>query len=73
MKIKELLIVELKKWTQKLLKLEKRLTDHNHNKYITTTEFNTSAAVVFDATLAQANLVIKTDFDAKLRSLNQKF
>ena len=54
--------------TQKLLKLEKRLTDHNHNKYITTPEFNTSAAVAFDATLAQANLMIKTDFDAKLRS-----
>ena len=73
MKIKELLIAELKKWTQKLLKLEKRLTDHNHNKYITTPEFNTSATVAFDATLAQANLVIKTDFDAKLRSLNKKF
>ena len=58
--------------TQKLLKLEKRLTDHNHNKYITTQEFNTSAAVAFDATLAQANLMIKTDFDAKVRSLSQK-
>ena len=58
--------------TQKLLKLEKRLTDHNHDKYITTPEFNTSAVVAFDATLAQANLVIKADFDAKLRSLNEK-
>ena len=58
--------------TQKLLKLEKRLTDHNHNKYITTPEFNTSGAVAFDATLAQANLMIKTDFDAKVRNLSQK-
>ena len=30
------------------------------------------AAVVFNARLAQANLVTKTDFDAKLSSLNRK-
>ena len=39
----------------KLLKL--KLTDHNHDKYITTPEFNTLAADVFKARLAQANLV----------------
>ena len=48
------------------------LTDHNHHKYITTPEFNTLAADVFNARLAQANLVTKTDFDAKLSSLNRK-
>ena len=29
--------------------LEKKLTDHNHDKYITTPEFNTLAASVFNA------------------------
>ena len=39
---------------------------------ITTPEFNNLAADVFDARLAQANLRTKTDFDAKLSSLNRK-
>ena len=45
---------------------EKKLTDHNHDKYITTPEFNILAADVFNARLTQANLITKTDFDAKL-------
>ena len=57
---------------QKLLKLKKKLTDHNHDKYITTPEFNTLAANVFNARLAQANVIKKTDFYAKLSSLNRK-
>ena len=52
--------------------LEKKLTDHNHDKNITTGKFNTLAASVFNARLAQANLITKTDFDAKLSSLNRK-
>ena len=38
----------------------------------TTPEFNTLAANVFNTRLAQANLITKTDFDAKLSSLNTK-
>ena len=56
---------------QKLASLKKP-TNHNHDKYITTPEFNTLAADVFNARLAQANLITKTDFDAKLSSLNRK-
>ena len=52
--------------------LEKKLTDHNHDKNITTGKFNTLAASVFNARLAQANLITKTDFDTKLSSLNRK-
>ena len=37
--------------------LEKKLIDHNHDKHITTPEFNTLAASVFNATLAQANII----------------
>ena len=44
----------------------------NNHKYITTPEFNKLAADVFNARLAQANLITKTDFDAKLLSLNRK-
>ena len=33
--------------------------------------FNTLAAYIFNARLAQANLVRKTDFDANLSSLNR--
>ena len=58
--------------TQKSVSLKKKLTDHNHDKYITTPEFNNLAADVFNARLAQANLITKTDFDAKLSSLNRK-
>ena len=54
------------------MRLKKKLVDHNHDKYITTPEFNTLAADVFNARLAQANLITKTDFDAKLSSLNRK-
>ena len=58
--------------TQKSVSLKKKLTDHNYDKYITTPEFNTSAADVLNARLAQANLITKTDFNAKLSSLNRK-
>ena len=47
-------------------------TDHNHDRYITTPEFNTLAASVANARLAQANLITKTDFAAKISSLNRK-
>ena len=53
----------------KISDLEKKLTDHNHDKYITTPEFNTLAAGVINARLAQANLITKTDFDANLSIL----
>ena len=39
---------------------------HNHDKYIDTSEFDELAADVFNARLAQSNLITKTDFDAKL-------
>ena len=46
----------------KITEIEKKLSDHNHDKYITTPEFNTLAADVFNARLAQANLITKIDF-----------
>ena len=37
----------------------------NHDKYITTPEFNNLTVENFPAILKQANLVTKTDFDKK--------
>ena len=48
------------------------LNNHNHDKYIDTSEFNNLAVDVFNARIAQANLVIKKEFDAKLSGLNRK-
>ena len=63
-------LVKKTDYDTKITEIEKKLTDHNHDKYITTPDFNTLAADIFNARLAQANLITKTDFDAKLSSLN---
>ena len=56
----------------KITEIEKKLTDHNHDEYITTPKLNKLTAENFAARLKQANLVTKTDFDDKLKSFNQK-
>ena len=66
-------LVKKTNYNTKITEIEKKLTDHNHDKYITTPEFNTLAADVFNARLAPANLITKTDFDAKLSSISRKF
>ena len=65
-------LVKKTDYSTKISEIEKKLTDHNLDKYITTPEFNTLAADVFNARLAQANLITKTDFDSKMLSLNRK-
>ena len=52
--------------------MENKLNNHNHDKYIDTQQFNKLTADVFNARIAQANLMTDTDFDAKLSSLNRK-
>ena len=63
--------------TQKLIKLKKKITEYNHDKYITTPEFNRLTSENFAARLVQANLaskndianvVKKTDFDDKMKT-----
>ena len=56
----------------KVTDIENKLNNHNHDKFIDTQEFNKLAADVFNARIAQANLINKTDFDAKLLNLNRK-
>ena len=65
-------LVKKTDYDTKITEIEKKLTDHNQNKYITTPEFNTLDADVFNARLAQAKLITKTDFDAKLSNVNRK-
>ena len=53
-----------------LTTVENKLNNHDHDKYINTPQFNKLPVDVFNARIAQANLITKTDFDAKLLSLN---
>ena len=52
--------------------MKNELTDHDHDKFVIIPEFNNLAAAVFDIRLKRASLVTKTDFDDKLKILNQK-
>ena len=65
-------LVKKTDYNTKITDIENILNNHNHDKYVATSEFNTLAANVFNARLAQADLITKTDFDAKLSSLNRK-
>ena len=62
------LVIYLKKagYNTKITEIENKLNNHDHDKYIDTSEFNKLVADVFNARLVQANLITKTDFDAKL-------
>ena len=65
-------LVKKTDYSSKVTEIENKLNNHNLDKYIPIPEFNTLAADVFNARLAQAHLVTKTDFDAKLSTLNRK-
>ena len=49
-------LVKKTELTQKINEIEKKITDYNHDKYITTQEFNKLTAEDFVARLKQANL-----------------
>ena len=59
-------------YNTKITEIENKLNNHDHDKYITITEFNTLAADFFNARLKRANLGTKTDFDNSVLSLNNK-
>ena len=61
LKIKfQVLVIKKTDYNVKVTEIEKKLTDHTHDSYITTAEFN------------KLKLVTKTDFDNKFSSLNKK-
>ena len=55
--------------TQKISDIEKKIIDHDDDKYMTTPEFNTLAADVFNARLKQANLITKRDLDTEFKKI----
>ena len=57
-------------YNTKISEIEKKFNDHNHDKYNTTSEFNTLSARVFDARTRLANLVTKTEFDIQLKNIS---
>ena len=59
-------------YNTKVTEIEYKFNNHNHDKYIDTQEFNKLTGDVFNARLAQANLITKTEFDSKLSNLNRK-
>ena len=65
-------LVKKAEYNTKITDIENKLNNHNHDKYVATSEFNTLATDAFNARLAQANLITKTDFDTRLSSLNKK-
>ena len=62
-------LVKRTDYNTKVTEIEHKLTDHNHDKYIDTSEFTKLVPDVFNARTAQENLITKTDFDAKLSNL----
>ena len=61
-----------KDYDTKISDIEKKIADHNHDKYITAQEFNKVTTENFNAILTQTNLITKTDFDAKIQSLSKR-
>ena len=63
-------LVKKTDYNTKISDIEKKIIDYNHDKYITTPEFNTLAADVFNARLAaQTDLITKPESDFKLMTL----
>ena len=66
------MLVKKADYDRKISELEKKIINHKHDKYITTSKFNKLTAEKFAARLAQANLIRKTHFNNKLINLNRK-
>ena len=72
------MLVKETDYNTKIIETEKKITDHNHDKYITTPEFNRFTAEIFALRLKRVNLasksdianfVNKIDFDNKLKHI----
>ena len=66
------MLVNKTDYNTKITEIENEINNHNHDKYIDSQEFNKLTADVFNARIAQANLITKTEFNAKLSNLNRK-
>ena len=68
-------------YNTKINEIKKKITDHDHDKYVTTSEFHELTAESFTARITRANLANKndiadlvktTDFDGTLKNLDKK-
>ena len=66
------ILVKTTDYNTAISEIDNKVSDHNHDKYVATPKINILAEGVFNARLAQANLVTKIDFDTKLQSLDEK-
>ena len=66
-------LVKKTDYNTKISEIENKVNDHNHDKYITTPEFNTMAADAFKSRLAaQTDLIRKADFDFRLKEISDR-
>ena len=65
-------LVKKTNYNTKITEIKNKLNNHDHDKYITTPEFNALAADVFNARLSLENLVTQTISDNTVSSLNSK-
>ena len=59
-------------YNTKISDIEKKITDHNHEEYITTPKFNRLTIENFKARLKQANLISKSDLDTELKKISDR-
>ena len=66
-------LVKKTDYNTKISEIENKINDHNHDKYITTPEFDILAATAFNARLAaQTDLIRKPEFNFKLKSISDR-
>ena len=66
-------LVKKTDYNTKISEIENKVNYHNHDKYITTPEFNTLAADCFKARLAaETDLIRKPDFDFRLNGITDR-
>ena len=65
-------LVKKTDYNTKVTDMDNKLNNHNHDKYVATSEFNTLAANVFNTRLLQANLITKTDLMLSCQVLIEK-
>ena len=64
-------LVKKTDYNTKISDIEKKIPDYDHDKYVTTPEFNTVAVSAFNARLvAQTDLTRKPEFDFKLKGIS---
>ena len=71
-KIPNVILSKKTDYNPKISEIESKFNNHNHDKFITTPEFNNLAVAVFIARLAKAHLAAKTYFDTILQDISKR-